>query len=46
MSTYVKGNEWMIFTDYETKREHWDFVSSPDLSNDENPYPSDADQIS
>ncbi|ETR98059.1 polysaccharide lyase family 8 protein [Trichoderma reesei RUT C-30] len=25
MSTYIKGDEWMIYTDSETKTEHWDF---------------------
>ncbi|OAA38183.1 polysaccharide lyase family 8 protein [Beauveria brongniartii RCEF 3172] len=25
MSTFVKGNEWMIFTDLETRQQHWDF---------------------
>jgi hypothetical protein len=28
MSTYIKGDEWMIYTDSETKTEHWDFVST------------------
>ena len=23
----VKGDEWMIYVDEETKQEHWDFVS-------------------
>ncbi|KAF3070004.1 Chondroitinase-AC [Trichoderma lentiforme] len=25
MSTYIKGDEWMIYTDSDTKTEHWDF---------------------
>ncbi|KAL6863621.1 polysaccharide lyase family 8 protein [Trichoderma novae-zelandiae] len=25
MSTYIKGDEWMIYTDSETRTEHWDF---------------------
>ncbi|OAA69683.1 polysaccharide lyase family 8 protein [Cordyceps fumosorosea ARSEF 2679] len=25
MSTYIKGDEWMIFTDQQRKQEHWDF---------------------
>ncbi|KAM3499288.1 hypothetical protein MY10362_007447 [Beauveria mimosiformis] len=25
MSTFVKGNEWMIFTDLKTRQQHWDF---------------------
>ncbi|KAL7936407.1 polysaccharide lyase family 8 protein [Trichoderma chlorosporum] len=25
MSTYIKGDEWMIFTDYQNRVEHWDF---------------------
>ncbi|KAL7973172.1 family 8 polysaccharide lyase, partial [Trichoderma sp. SZMC 28014] len=25
MSTYVKGDEWLIYTDSQTRTEHWDF---------------------
>ncbi|PMB71517.1 Chondroitinase-AC [Beauveria bassiana] len=25
MSTFIKGNEWMIFTDLKTRQQHWDF---------------------
>ncbi|KAM3461767.1 hypothetical protein NHJ6243_004701 [Beauveria neobassiana] len=25
MSTFIKGNEWMIFTDRKTRQQHWDF---------------------
>ncbi|XWW94859.1 hypothetical protein V2A60_002808 [Cordyceps javanica] len=25
MSTYIRGNEWMIFTDQKTGQQHWDF---------------------
>ncbi|KAH6609841.1 polysaccharide lyase family 8 [Trichoderma cornu-damae] len=25
MSTYVRGDEWMIYTDSQTRSEHWDF---------------------
>ncbi|OAQ80852.1 polysaccharide lyase family 8 [Purpureocillium lilacinum] len=25
IAAQARGNEWMIFTDYETRREHWDF---------------------
>ncbi|KAM3453406.1 hypothetical protein MY3296_003814 [Beauveria thailandica] len=25
VSTFVKGNEWMIFTDLKTRQQHWDF---------------------
>ncbi|ATY64353.1 polysaccharide lyase family 8 [Cordyceps militaris] len=25
MSTLIKGNEWMIFTDKNTRQQHWDF---------------------
>ncbi|OAQ96867.1 hypothetical protein LLEC1_07262 [Akanthomyces lecanii] len=25
MSTYIKGDEWMIFTDRKARQEHWDF---------------------
>lgn len=27
MSTYIKGDEWMIFTDHTTGQQHWDYVS-------------------
>ncbi|KAJ4144516.1 hypothetical protein LMH87_003397 [Akanthomyces muscarius] len=25
MSTYIRGDEWMIFTDQKTRQQHWDF---------------------
>jgi hypothetical protein len=27
MSTLIKGNEWMIFTDLKSRQQHWDFAS-------------------
>lgn len=27
MATYIRGDEWMIFTDETTRRQHWDYVS-------------------
>ncbi|KAJ2965504.1 hypothetical protein NQ176_g10584 [Zarea fungicola] len=25
MSTYIRGDEWMIYTDHKTRQQHWDF---------------------
>lgn len=28
-AAFIKGSEWMIYVDEETKQEHWDFVRRP-----------------